>query len=58
MADRFLSEVKDVHQLRKDIRSLPRANAEIMKRLGDDVAGDWVFQARDAQLPPSDLGWC
>jgi hypothetical protein len=24
MADRFLREIRDVHQLRKDIRSLPR----------------------------------
>jgi phage terminase large subunit-like protein len=44
--------------LRKDIRSLPPAKAEeFMKRLGDDAADDWVFRARDAQLPPPDLGW-
>jgi hypothetical protein len=29
-----------------------------MKRLGDDAADDWVFRARDAQLPPPDLSWC
>ena len=29
-----------------------------MKRLGNDAADDWVFQARNAQLPPTDLGWC
>jgi phage terminase large subunit-like protein len=47
-----------MHQLRKDIRSLPPAKAEeFMKRLGDDAADDWVFRARDAQLPPPDLGW-
>jgi hypothetical protein len=41
MADRFLGEVRDMHQLRKDIRSLPSTNAEeFMKRLGDDAAGD------------------
>ena len=56
MADRFLREVSDMHQLRKDIRSLPPAKAEeFMKRLADDVADDWVFRARDAQLPPADL---
>ena len=58
MTDRFLREIRDMHQLRKDIRSLPPAKAgELMKRLGDDAADDWVFQARDAQLPPPDLGW-
>jgi hypothetical protein len=46
-----------MHQLRQDIRSLPPAKAEeFMKRLGDDAADDWVFRARDAQLPPPDLG--
>ena len=59
MADRFLREVSNMHQLRKDIRSLPLAKTEgFMKRLGDDAADDWVFRARDAQLPPPDLDWC
>src|SRR5215472_2417307 len=59
MADRFLREVSDLHQMRREIRSLPDAGREdFMKRLGDDAADDWVFRARDAQLPPSDLGWC
>ena len=59
MADRFLREIRDMHQLRKDIRSLPPAKAEeFMKRLGDDAADEWVFRARDAQLPPPDLSWC
>jgi len=45
--------------MRREIRSLPDAGREdFMKRLGDDAADDWVFRARDAQLPPSDLGWC
>jgi hypothetical protein len=48
MADRFLCEIRDMHQLRKDIRSLPPAKAEeFMKRLGDDAADEWVFRARD-----------
>jgi phage terminase large subunit-like protein len=25
--------------------------------MGDDAADDWVFRARDAQLPPPNLGW-
>ena len=59
MADRFLREISDLHQMRKEIRSLPdAAREEFMKRLGDDAADDWVFRARDAQLPPADLGWC
>jgi hypothetical protein len=58
MADRFLREVSDMHQLRKDIRLLPGAKTEeFMKRLGDDAGDDWVFRARDAQLPPPDLSW-
>jgi DNA invertase Pin-like site-specific DNA recombinase len=34
------------------------AREEFIKRLGDDAADDWVFWARDAQLPPTDPGWC
>src|SRR5215472_2981279 len=59
MGDCFLREIRDMHQLREDIRSLPPAKAEeFMKRLGDDAADEWVFRARDAQLPPPDLSWC
>jgi phage terminase large subunit-like protein len=59
MADHFLHEIRHLHQLRKDIRSLPLAKAEeFMKSLGDDAADDWVFRARDAQLPPTDQSWC
>jgi hypothetical protein len=59
MPDRFLREIRSIHQFRKDIRSLLAAKAEeFMKRLGDDAADDWVFRARDAQLPLLDLDWC
>jgi len=59
MPDRFLREIRDMHHLRKDIRSLPPAKAEeFMKKLGDGAADEWVFRARDAQLPPPDLDWC
>jgi phage terminase large subunit-like protein len=48
-----------MHELRKDIRSLSPVQAEeFMKRLGDDAADDWMFRARDAQLPPPDLSRC
>ena len=44
MPDRFLRELRDMHQLRKDIRSLPPAKAEeFIKKLGDDAADDWRF---------------
>src|SRR5215467_2454989 len=53
MADRFLREVKRMHQLRADINGMTSAEAdELIRGLGDDAAEDWVFAARDAQLPP------
>src|SRR5215831_17066045 len=53
MADRFLSEVKRMHQLRQDINEMtPEEADELIRGLGDDAAEDWVFAARDAQLPP------
>src|SRR5262249_34834482 len=59
MADRFLREVKRMHQLRRDINEMtPEEADELIRGLGDDAAEDWVFAARDAQLPPSDLSWC
>ena len=59
MADRFLSEVKRMHQLRWDINEMtPEEADELIQGLGDDAAEDWVFAARDAQLPPPDPSWC
>jgi len=59
MADRFLHEVKRMHQLRQDINEMtPEEVDELIRGLGDDAAEDWVFAARDAQLPPPDLSWC
>src|SRR5262245_35291670 len=59
MADRFLREVKRMHQLRRDINEMtPEEADELIRGLGDDAAEDWIFAARDAQLPPSDLSWC
>jgi hypothetical protein len=41
MADRFLREVSEMHQLRKDVRSLPlEKSEEFLKRLEDDAADD------------------
>ena len=59
MADRFLREVQRMHQLRQDINEMtPKEADELIRGLGDDAAEDWVFAARDAQLPPPDLSWC
>ena len=59
MADRFLREVQRMHQLRRDINEMtPEEADELIRGLGDDAAEDWVFAARDAQLPPVDLSWC
>ena len=59
MADRFLREVNRMHQLRRDINEMtPEEADELIRGLGDDAAEDWVFAARDAQLPPPDLSWC
>src|SRR5262249_16771924 len=59
MADRFLREVNRMHQLRQDINEMtPEEADELIRGLGDDAAEDWVFAARDAQLPPPDLSWC
>jgi phage terminase large subunit-like protein len=59
MADLFLSEVKRMHQLRQDINEMtPEETDELIRGLGDYAAEDWVFAARNAQLPPPDLSWC
>ena len=59
MADRFLREVKRMHQLRQDINEMTSEEAdELIRGLSDDAAEDWIFAARDAQLPPPDLSWC
>src|SRR5215467_15258252 len=55
MADRFLHEVERMHQLRRDINEMtPEEADELIRGLGDHAAEDWVFAARDAQLPPPD----
>jgi phage terminase large subunit-like protein len=59
MADLFLREVERMHQLRRNINEMtPEEADELIRGLGDDAAEDWVFAARDAQLPPPDLSWC
>ena len=48
-----------MHQLRQDINEMtPEEAGELIRGLGDDAAEDWMFTARDARLPPSNLSWC
>lgn len=59
MGDRFLAEVCRIHDVRDEIRAMPEAEVEaMMAEMGDGVADNWMFAARDAQLPPRDLDWC
>lgn len=58
MGDRFLTEVKTLHRLRADMRALSDDGREAYMQRMPHTAGDWVFHARDAQLPPPDLDWC
>jgi len=47
-----------MHRLRARVRGLtPRQRSSFVRQLGDAAANDWVFRARDAQLPPRDLDW-
>jgi hypothetical protein len=59
MPDPFLDSVDALHSLRAKVRAMtPEQRARMFAELGDDAAAEWVFCARDAQLPPPDLGWC
>ena len=59
MLDRFLHEVNRMHEARARLASLSDAQRFVLaNKLGDDLANDWMFQAREAQLPPRDLDWC
>ena len=58
MADLFLDAVRNLHQQRAKVRAMTlEQRAQIFAELGDDAADEWVFAARDSQLPPPDLGW-
>jgi phage terminase large subunit-like protein len=58
MADLFLAAVRDLHLQRAKVRAMtPERRPQMFAELGDDAADEWVFAARDAQLPPPDLGW-
>jgi len=48
-----------MHDARAAVASLSDAQRKVLAgQLGDDVAEDWIFAARTAQLPPVDLDWC
>jgi phage terminase large subunit-like protein len=56
--DRFLREVARIHEVRARLRALSESGRKAFAaELGDDAAQQWVFAARDAQLPPPDLDW-
>jgi phage terminase large subunit-like protein len=58
VADLFLDAIRDLHQQRAKVRAMtPERRAQMFADLGDDAADEWLFAARDAQLPPPDLGW-
>ena len=59
MLDRFLMEVNKIHNARTVLASLSvEQRLALARNVGDDLATEWLFQARDAQLPPRDLDWC
>jgi hypothetical protein len=35
----------------------PERRQQMFAEPGEHAADEWVFAARDAQLPPADLGW-
>jgi len=55
-ADPFLDEVRAMHELRARYQAC-RTDEERARFLEPFAGrlGDWVFQARDAELPPADL---
>ena len=57
--DPFLNEIHAIHDLRARIRELSDSDRMRMaETLGESLADSWALTARDAQLPPRDLGWC
>jgi phage terminase large subunit-like protein len=59
MLDRFAVEINRVHDARARLAALSSAERAVLARsLTDEMAEDWIFAARDAQLPPRDLDWC
>jgi phage terminase large subunit-like protein len=62
--DRFLSEVCAAHDMRATIRGLSEDERKNLAVYLHDVegvdgeAGEWLYEARDAQLPPRNLDWC
>ena len=58
MTDRFLREVRKMHAQREALKTMSEEQrATLVRELGNTMADEWVFMARDAQLPPPDLDW-
>jgi phage terminase large subunit-like protein len=55
MVDKFLAEVRAMHELRAKARAAtPEARAAMLEA---GFGNDWIFTARDTQLPPPDDDW-
>jgi phage terminase large subunit-like protein len=58
MDDPLLKEIHAAHDLRALVRSLtPEQREAVIGTLDQQLADTWTLAARDAQLPPRDLGW-
>lgn len=57
IADPFLAEVRKIHRIRHLIADLSPAEQKKFAQAFPSGAASWVFKARDAQLPPADLGF-
>lgn len=56
MSDRYHDEVRKLWRLRDEIRGMtPAELVKLAVSLGDNHAKDWIFTARDNQLPPLDF---
>jgi phage terminase large subunit-like protein len=59
MGDLFLAEVRRMREMRARVRLMsPEKRQAMIAEIGDDGAGEWLFGARDDQLPAEDLDWC
>ena len=59
VSDRFLDAIEHIYLLRERAKRATDDDLRaIGKALGDNFASNWIFAARDAQLPPRDLDWC
>jgi len=59
MQDPLLEEIRQAHDLRAMLRAMtPEQREAAAAQIEEELAESWTLTARDAQLPPRDLGWC